>query len=56
MKKTYITPNTVVCEMKATAILAGSINSTSNTEAGTGSEDSPVNLGNESGSLWGDED
>ena len=52
MKKEYIYPEMQVVELKMSALMAGSINSTSNDEAREGSEGQPVNFapGMESGS------
>ncbi len=52
MKKEYIYPEMQVVELKMSALMAGSINSTSNNEVPEGAEGSPINYapGMESGS------
>ena len=55
MKKNYLKPNTDICEMQLATLMAGSVNSISAAQAGSGDEDTPVNFGR-SGSNWDDED
>ena len=57
MKKTYIEPSITLVELKMESMIAaGSVGSTSEEEAGSGSEDAPVNFSRQGwGSVWDDD-
>ena len=55
MKKTYILPSVDVYEMQLANVIAASVNSLTNEEVDSGTEDNPINFGRE-GNFFDDED